>query len=170
VPLPLAHALVGASIATALISQNARQRRAKVLACALLGIAPDLDFFFPWVLGLEPEWHRSFMHSIPVAAVVGTGVWLLWDRDAWRELCGYSLAMLSHGILDTISSYEALGVALLWPFTSTRFALRVTQLLELELSWGGVLRQTLREALIFSPILFVTIFAAGRGRRRRERA
>src|SRR5215467_16127560 len=68
-PLPIAHACIGASVATAaarcLSAKNATRLQ---IAGAVLAIVPDFDFFFVWVLGMA-GWHRAFAHSIVFSVV-----------------------------------------------------------------------------------------------------
>jgi membrane-bound metal-dependent hydrolase YbcI (DUF457 family) len=124
-PLPVAHALLGASIIVAVSPQPIRADRAglaRLVLGALLGILPDLDYIATWFLNLEKTWHRGFSHSLFVAILVGALV-ALWEskgsRLRWAIV--YGAAMASHGLLDALLSVKG-GVALLWPLTSHRFA------------------------------------------------
>ena len=75
-PLVIGHAFLGASVAA--LSGSAGRRplslrddgKALVLAAAL-GVLPDLDLFFTWILGMGIKWHGGFTHSITLAAIFG---------------------------------------------------------------------------------------------------
>lgn len=92
------------------------------LAGAVLAMAPDADVI-GFALGVDygAAWgHRGATHSIAFAFMVGAGIALIWKEA--RSLTGFlflSLAMASHGILDTLTS-GGLGSALWWPFDNAR--------------------------------------------------
>ena len=158
-PLPVAHALVGASVAAAIISPDDPQRLRKIALGGFLAISPDFDFFFVWILGWDREWHRGFMHSILFAIGTGTIAYLAFQlkkkaRDAWA----YGLAMTSHGILDAIFSVDGGGVELLWPFTDDRYRYGFSRLLESDPSLYNMLTQTVLEGAIFLPIFAVVLW------------
>ena len=162
-PLPLAHALVGASVATAILSPQTPHRYWKILLSGLLAVIPDLDFFFVWVLGWDRTWHRGFTHSMVFAVVGGVLARLIVNRrhalqSQRRDLWAYCLAMMSHGFLDALFSFEGGGVELLWPFTASRYKLGYTALLESTETWRHMLSQSVLEAVIFVPIFAVVLW------------
>lgn len=76
----------------------------------ILGIAPDLDFFFP-VAWEAPFVHRGITHTtlfiIAIVAIVG-----LWRSQKRLELAS-GLAVGSHLVID---SWSPMGVPWLFPF------------------------------------------------------
>jgi len=131
-------------------------------AAAILAILPDLDFFFVWVLRMGAGWHRGFSHSIVFSVVVGL-LKKKWFRGEWRRaapvLCA---AMLSHSILDVLTSRLAPGPELLWPFYSKRYAAGMVDYLDFSIRVRApleflilVLEISVAEALIFIPLLLV---------------
>src|SRR5215467_1974787 len=63
--LPVAHALVGASISVTLWPQRApEQLRRAALVGALLGVCPDADYLLSRFHVLGWGWHHGFTHSI----------------------------------------------------------------------------------------------------------
>jgi membrane-bound metal-dependent hydrolase YbcI (DUF457 family) len=124
-PFFVAHALVGASVVVATSPRpfraNALGMRKLVLG-SVLGIIPDLDYVGIWFLGLDQNWHRGFSHSLLVATIAGALLSLFYrpgSRIRWSIV--YGAAMASHGVLDALLSVNR-GAALLWPFSSYRFA------------------------------------------------
>lgn len=94
-----------------------------VLGC-LGSLLPDLDVL-AFRLGIpyaHPLGHRGFSHSLLVAALVGLASTLLLRRrcPAGRAFLFTFLATASHGVLDAFTT-GGLGVAFLWPWSSTRF-------------------------------------------------
>ncbi len=120
-PLPIAHSLIGASlIAASCHKRTPREYWKKLIIGAALATAPDLDYLPVWVFDLNPEWHRGFTHSIAFGLLIGTLIYALRGRRFIKEAIVYSLAIISHGLLDALVSING-GVELLWPF-SHRFA------------------------------------------------
>ena len=126
-PTPMTHALVGASLSTAL-PEKLRGLPAAA-GCAFLSAAPDLDIV-GFVLGVPYSnafGHRGITHGLPFAVVAAAGVVLL--ATVLRELTrARSLRVFlvlvavigSHGILD-MATNGGLGVGLLIPFSPDRF-------------------------------------------------
>src|SRR5919202_7105095 len=99
-PLPVAHAAVGASIVALVRAKDSVRHDWKMLTVgAALAISPDLDFFFLWELHLR-GWHRGFTHSIAMAVIVTALLFALLGRRRVRDVIAYGLALLSHGLLD----------------------------------------------------------------------
>lgn len=169
--MPVAHALVGASIAVALLPKDALHRRAKVLAIAGLAVAPDLDFLLVWVLGLDRDWHRGFTHSLALAALLGSTFLLARGATRYREAAICALAVASHGLLDAFTTVQGRGVALLWPFRAERFRFGIVDLWEAQPGWlaagefGRALQVSLVELLVLGPVLVALICYAHRASR-----
>jgi hypothetical protein len=125
VPSPIGHAIGGAIIGLLLAPrpQNPVNRtdqtdpphqtyqtyQTYLTACVVAACAPDLDFL----------WGRHSMetHSVVVAALVGTAVWLAPRRPLLGLACGLSWA--SHVAFDWLGSDTTppIGVMALWPLT-----------------------------------------------------
>jgi hypothetical protein len=122
-PLPVAHALLGATVVDAGFPVDRKGRARLYLIGAGIAVLPDFDLFFSWILGLGNRWHGSVTHSILFAVIFGllgarlSGVW------GRRSAVVFSCAALSHGILDTVTRRRFSGSALLWPFSRYRFKL-----------------------------------------------
>ncbi|WP_372798618.1 metal-dependent hydrolase [Litorivivens sp.] len=104
------------------------KRKVAAVAGALAGMAPDLDVLIrsseDALLALD--FHRHFTHAIPFAPV-GGGIVALLLYPLLKRHIGFAqlyivclLGYLSHGILDTFTSY---GTSLGWPLTDHRAAL-----------------------------------------------
>lgn len=157
-PLPVAHGLVGASVAAALAPEGwmaTRRRRVGVLlAGALLANAPDFDFLLAFALRSR-AWHRGFTHSLAFA-LLSLGLLALWlGRARLREALACGLAYASHGLLDWATTKEGGGVELLWPLTGERFGLRWHGLSELpsRLAPLEVVQALAVESALFGPPL-----------------
>lgn len=92
------------------------------LAGAAFAILPDADVIgFRFGIEYAHEWgHRGASHSIVFAALCAGALALFW-KDA-RSLAAFAfltLAMASHGLLDTLTN-GGLGAALWWPFDDAR--------------------------------------------------
>ena len=118
----LTQILLGSSVAG--LSVPATQRRAGMLAGAVLGTLPDLDALVLRLFSSDPvvevTWHRGPSHSLPVLLLAG---WLLWRWLLRRKrplvmaaprrwLLAIWLALLTHPLLDAFTVY---GTQLLWP-------------------------------------------------------
>lgn len=124
---PISHALVGTAFAGSRVLTGISQRRA-MLAGVLAGMSPDLDILirsaeYPL---LAIKFHRHFTHALPVAPLWGGFVaFVLWALLRWKNptqklLPVYLisvLAVMSHGILDSLTNY---GTHLFWPLTDRR--------------------------------------------------
>lgn len=162
-PLPVAHALLGASIAAALSQPSQSPRWKLLLTGALLGVCPDFDYALNWVRLSGGGWHHGFTHSILFALILGLLVAsLIGDRKA-RSVILYCAAIVSHTLLDFMMT-ESRGVALWWPFTDQRYKLRLPNPIDYTWSsaslWEAVvdlLRISLIELIIFAPILLAVV-------------
>jgi membrane-bound metal-dependent hydrolase YbcI (DUF457 family) len=150
--MPIAHGLVGAGIAAVLHPRPFERRGLALLVAAAVANSPDVDFVF--VAALHSRgWHRGFTHSLAFALVV-TLCFLA--AHGWRRRAAafaYGLAFASHGLLDWATTKFGGGVALLWPFTSDRYALGMFGLSELpsRMPPSDELRYLLLESLLFLP-------------------
>jgi membrane-bound metal-dependent hydrolase YbcI (DUF457 family) len=133
-PLPVAHSLLGATFASSLVPADEPNRMRILLLCALVSIVPDFDFLPIVLFDIDRSFHRGFSHSIFFAIVVGATIFLFIGRQRWREGLLYTIAMLSHGLLDALTAVNGQGVALLWPLTDDRFKLSVIPLFEISYS------------------------------------
>lgn len=96
-----------------------------LLAGAACAVVPDLDVVgFKFGVGSHPLWgHRGFTHSVVFAATLGTLLTCTLFRHSqpqgviWWYLF---LSTLSHPLLDMLTN-GGRGVALLAPFTATRY-------------------------------------------------
>ncbi len=119
-PLPVAHVVVGACVAEALLPSDTPYRNRAILLLGCLALAPDLDFLPVWLLGFDRgAWHRGFSHSLAFAALVGCLVAAAFGRRV-RLAVICSLVLMSHGILDALTTVGRGGVELLWPFSTAR--------------------------------------------------
>jgi membrane-bound metal-dependent hydrolase YbcI (DUF457 family) len=160
-PLIVGHGLLGASIVAAAREPGPIRDDVKYWAFgAALGVLPDLDLFFHWILGLGIKWHGSFTHSFVFAVFVG---WLASrvDRSRLQGVAIYSLAVFSHALLDAAVKKTYGGVALLWPFTDRLYLLGKIDYFAFypgsnleplpELIWIGI-KVSFYELLIFGPV------------------
>jgi membrane-bound metal-dependent hydrolase YbcI (DUF457 family) len=165
-PLPIAHALVGASIVAASRPNVVLSRdKNSLLLGAFLAILPDFDFFFVWVLGFGGSWHRSFTHSILFALASSTLAYTLAGISYRAERVAYALAASSHGLLDFITTTKMIGVELMWPFWTRRFKLEFFNYLDVDLNAHsfinfaiGLLKISLMELLILAPVFLLILF------------
>ena len=168
-PLPVAHGLVGAGLAAAVLRRAGRRRYyAPLLACALVANAADLDFLLVFALHTR-AWHRGFTHSIAFALLVGLSFFLALGRRRAREAAAYGLAYASHAALDFATTRAGGGLELLWPFSAERLALRWWGLSEIpsRLPPAEVFKSLCTEFALFAPpLLFVLLLrrAYERGR------
>ncbi len=92
------------------------------IAAAVFAIVPDADVVgFRFGIEYAHEWgHRGASHSIAFAALCAGAMALLWKEA--RSLIAFAfltLAMASHGLLDTLTN-GGLGAALWWPLSDAR--------------------------------------------------
>jgi membrane-bound metal-dependent hydrolase YbcI (DUF457 family) len=119
--LPVGHALLGASMAALFLPQDARPQSVRILlTSALIAVSPDFDYLFYRVLDWGEAWHRSFSHSITFALAVGALATIAIGPRKPKVFLIYSLAIISHPILDALVS-ERGGVQFLWPLSNDMF-------------------------------------------------
>ena len=119
----LGHAVAAGAVGSLLIREEDGWR--PWLATVLLANLPDLDVLaFPLGVPYAHDWgHRGATHSAVMAMVIaGLALGFLRPPIRARVRLGacFLLAVLSHGLLDMATS-GGLGVALAWPFASTRW-------------------------------------------------
>jgi len=120
-PLPIAHALMGASMVAAIRPHGPLKRDGKFLLLgAFLGVLPDFDYALSWARFGEKIWHHDFTHSILFAFLIGLVAAAVINHFSLRDVMAYFLATLSHSILDFLFT-ESRGVELFWPFSDERF-------------------------------------------------
>lgn len=136
------HALVGLAIGSVLAPRN--RIRAGLLIGAVCAVAPDLDLLAPY-LGGDRDFHRRLTHSVSFAVCL----WIAcgaaaafhrgWRDGAVRLGATATLAVLSHAFTDLLTTYR-MGVALLSPFSASRFALpwRPIDSLTAEAVWAAL--------------------------------
>ncbi len=91
-------------------------------------IIPDADVLgFKFGVAYQSFWgHRGFTHSIVFAVLLGIIINLLFYKQSfltlkgWTYILFFSFCAASHGILDAMTS-GGLGVAFFSPFNNTRF-------------------------------------------------
>jgi membrane-bound metal-dependent hydrolase YbcI (DUF457 family) len=123
-PLPLAHALMGATVVAALRKNFSFRKDWRALSLgAALAVIPDLDLILSWSLGYSVKTHGGFTHSIVFSLAAGLLACLLMREKNVRGFAAYAMATLSHGVLDVVTRKEFGGSALLWPLSSHKFRL-----------------------------------------------
>ncbi|MCM3872360.1 MAG: metal-dependent hydrolase [Pyrinomonadaceae bacterium] len=167
-PLPVAHGLLGASVAAALY-QPFESRRWKILATgAFLGICPDFDYALNWLRISGGGWHHGFTHSIMFALFLGLMTAAMVSGKKLRNIVVFGCAAGSHTLLDYLMT-ESTGVALWWPFTNHRYRLSLPN--PIDYNWDNaslwasaidLVRISLSELMIFAPILLVVLLARRR--------
>lgn len=166
-PLPLAHALVGASTAAALSPASRARAWKRILIGAFLGVTPDFDYALNFMRISGGGWHHGFTHSIVFALLAGLVTTLIFGEWRLRSFVVFSGATASHTLLDYLIT-ESYGVALWWPFTDYRYKLRLPN--PIDYTWGdasiaeaiaGILRITLIEFAIFAPVFLLVMLLRG---------
>ncbi|HKF53901.1 MAG TPA: metal-dependent hydrolase [Blastocatellia bacterium] len=160
-PLPIAHACIGAGVATAIGPPSSDKNYSKLqLAAALLAVVPDLDFIFVWVLNWGPGWHRAFAHSIAFAAIVAFLAAFAFRTEWKRAALVLWAAMSSHALVDLLTSRLAPGAELFWPFYSGRYSAGFVDYLDFSIRVRGhleflflIIKISLVEAIVFIPLL-----------------
>jgi membrane-bound metal-dependent hydrolase YbcI (DUF457 family) len=165
-PFPVAHAITGASI-IALSRRSVILSRdwISLLVGGLLATSPDFDFFLIWFLGFGTAWHRSFTHSILFALAVGYVTSGLAGTLRIREFLVYASVVISHLLLDFITTRTVAGVELLWPFSDHRFKLGLFNYIDANLHVNslfdfaiGLFKISLIELLVLGPLFMLIIF------------
>ncbi|GAB3370824.1 metal-dependent hydrolase [Lysobacter rhizosphaerae] len=114
------HLFVGGAIAAAIAP--ASQRRAALLAGALLNSLPDADVL-PLLFSGDPVtrmvWHRGMTHSLLLLPLVAWALWAWFKRRDGRVASAprqwfwiFQCTLLAHPLLDAFTVY---GTQLFWP-------------------------------------------------------
>lgn len=153
-PLPIAHGLVGASAVAALYPGTSSEGYRRLLLGALLANAADFDFLLVFIFDSE-NLHRGFSHSLVFALLVFLLCALLLGRQRLQAAIAYGAAFASHAILDCLTTKEADGAELLWPFSQERFELGWWGLSEMasKLPPGQILEALAVEFALFASLL-----------------
>lgn len=156
-PLPIAHGLVGASLIAIVYPPSEIKKWKPLLWGFLLANSPDLDFAFTFLFGWK-DFHRGISHSLFFALLVGALIFVFQRREDWRIPLAYTLAFLSHTLLDFAASSDG-AVRLLIPFDDGRYALGWLGFSELTrgLIISDILWFSIIEALIFVPVFFIVL-------------
>ena len=161
-PFPVAHSLIGATVAAALAKRSEARWQVLCLS-ALLAVCPDFDYLLNLLRIGRGGWHHGFTHSIVFALFAGALTALAYG---WRSLHGFivfSSVTASHTLLDYVMT-ESRGVSLWWPFTDRRYKFRGPN--PIDYTWddssfwtaaADILRISLTEVLVFAPILLLVI-------------
>ena len=159
-PLPFAHALLGASVAAAIHTRpDSLRYRVAIISGAILANAPDLDNYLVFALQSK-AWHRGFTHSLAFAAFVCLLFILTFGTRRLRDALAYGLAYASHCLLDFLTTKAGGGVELFWPHSAERLGLRWVGLSELpsKLPPLDVLKWLAVEFALFAPLLLAVLF------------
>lgn len=171
-PLPVAHSLLGAGLAAAVLPRAGRARyRLLLAASAVLANAADMDFLLVFLLGSR-AWHRGFTHSLVFALAVFACLLLALGRRRAREAAALGLAYASHALLDFATTREGGGLELWWP-SADRVGLRWWGLSELpsRLPAAEILKSLAVEFALFAPpLLLLLLLRGGAFRRAADRA
>lgn len=161
-PFPVAHALIGASVAAALDRKSEALWKVLFLG-ALLGVSPDFDYLLNVLRIGRGGWHHGFTHSIVFALFAGTLTALVFG---WRSVNGFivfSAAIASHTLLDYLMT-ESRGVSMWWPFTDRRYKFRGPN--PIDYTWddssfwttaADFLQISFIELIVFAPILLLVL-------------
>ncbi len=119
-PTIMTHAIVPLAIAVA--AGPARISPKLAAAGAVLAILPDADVI-GFAVGIDyadPWGHRGASHAVAFAALIAGLLTVLWrEARSFGAFLFLTLAMASHGLLDTLTD-GGLGAALWWPFDDAR--------------------------------------------------
>ena len=155
-PKIIAHALAGATIVSA-ICPSQRLDKWVVLAGAIIAVSPDFDFALEWLFANQ-DIHRGFTHSLLFSFLIGLTFYLWLGPENQLLALGFSLAYLSHTLLD-LSTSTAGGVKLFYPFSNKYYHLGLTGIFEnpFGVNFSQALRWILIETVIFLPLFILTI-------------
>jgi membrane-bound metal-dependent hydrolase YbcI (DUF457 family) len=161
-PLPVAHSVIGASVAAALHQKSDAWWKLLCLG-GFLAVSPDFDYVLNWLRIGRGGWHHGFTHSIMFALVVGAVTTFVSGWRNVRAFIVFSAATASHTLLDYLMT-ESRGVSMWWPFTDQRYKLQAPN--PIDYTWStasfweaaaDILRISLTELLIFGPLLLIVI-------------
>jgi len=162
-PLPVAHGLLGASVAAALQPSSEPRYWRNLWICAFLGICPDFDFALNWLRISGGGWHHGFTHSFLFAACLGLFTAFTLRESRIRSVIVFCCAAASHTLIDYVMT-ESRGVALWWPFTDHRYTLKFPN--PIDYTWDDstvsrmvtdLLRISLIELMVFGAIFLMVV-------------
>ncbi len=130
-------ALLGAAFTQSFLGR--RLGRKALVVGLIAGALPDADMFIRSSKDslLALTMHRHFTHSlvfVPIGALIAAGIChlLYRRRENFKSIYLASfLGYITHGPLDLCTSY---GTVILWPFTSSRYALDCISIVDLVVS------------------------------------
>ncbi len=134
-----------------------------LLGGAFLAVSPDLDFFFVFNLHLDENWHRGFTHSIFFAFMVTCLLLLGTGFSHVRSVMAGGAALVSHGILDFLTTAKGMGVELFFPFSDKRMSLGIFGVSEFNDGFypAEMIKSGLIELSVFLPIFLIAAFLTG---------
>ena len=163
-PLPVAHGLLGASVAAALQPSSEPRYWRNVWVSAFLGICPDFDYALNWLRISGGGWHHGFTHSFLFAICLGLFTALILREIKIRSVIIFGSAAVSPTLIDYVMT-ESRGVALWWPFTDHRYKLRFPN--PIDYTWDDatvsrmvtdLLRISLIELMVFGAIFLMVVW------------
>lgn len=129
-PSPVAHSLIGLSLAAAWLLPRAPWRdlarrgwaqRTPALVVLFAANAPDLDYLPGIAMGDLNAFHHGISHTIPFVALMTACVLAMWRRARpVRAGLWLTVAGLSHLAADMVTQdlRAPYGIPVLWPFSS----------------------------------------------------
>lgn len=144
--------------------QTSLRRGWRILSLgAFFAISPDFDFFLVWLLPQNWEWHRSLTHSIFFALAVTGLMFIGTGFSRIRIVLACGTALLSHGLLDFLTTKQGGGVELLHPFSDERLKLGIVGISEFGEGFyiTELIKSSLIELIIFVPIFFAVLWIKG---------
>jgi len=114
----LVHALVGYAVGFAAFRWLGLKGEGDGFLAALLGAAPDIDYFSPLPFG-HPLGHHGILHS-PLLLTLGS-LPLLWTKRS--RAVPYYLALMSHVVADFVDNVVPIFSPLAWDQVGMDFAL-----------------------------------------------
>lgn len=159
-PLPVAHALLGASVVAAMEREwTSRRTCLQMLLAALLANAADLDFILVYAQGTK-TWHRAFTHSLVFSLFIFVllALWLGWQK--LKTAAALGIAFGSHAVLDFVTTKEGSGIELFWPFWEKRVMLGWWGLSEWpsRMTASQITQAIAFEFALFAPVLLTIMF------------
>jgi membrane-bound metal-dependent hydrolase YbcI (DUF457 family) len=164
-PLPVAHGLVGAAVATAFHPQPFRRKGLPLIVGALAANCADLDFGLV-LLTHDRSLHRGFTHSLIFSLLLTLTALAVCGGAHLRRVLIYGAAYTSHGLLDYATTKLGGGVKILWPLSDERYGLRVWGMSELPslLPPAAILKWLAVEFAVFAPPLLLLLLLRARSR------
>ena len=171
---PLGHVIVGMGLAAAAAGALGMESRLALWAgAAVASCLPDLDLI-PRLWGVPfRQTHRKASHSVLILVPLVGLSWVI-DRALesaldWRLLAAWTAALLSHLLVDVLTTgpvmgWQGHGIPLFWPLTKRRWFVRAPifpeeNLLE-DVTPDLLVRTCWQELLHFGPAA-VTLLVLG---------